>query len=212
MSDFVRELERVYPTTVKSLRRADQEDLIHQFESFLSEDLAGVSEPARWLPLFLKTRSVPGLILQASEWEWAHFVCQVVDYGRRPLDLEQIHFHPSMQFIELHDMVPDLRREPGLYGIYFHAGRVLSRQFALTEALILESLHEPRKFSRKSLIEFVEEASLKWPQMSGVNWLQLIQELVQVGVLVEGPSPQVKKGEPSQAILHAMDPKNSRKN
>lgn len=65
MTDFVRELERVYPATVKSLRRADQEDLIHQFENFLMEDLSGVSEPARWLPLFLKTRAVPGKILQA---------------------------------------------------------------------------------------------------------------------------------------------------
>lgn len=189
MSDFVRELERVYPATVKSLRRADQEDLIHQFESFLREDLSGVSEPARWLPLYLKTRSVPGKILQASEWEWAHFVCQIVDYGRRPLDAGQVHINASMQFIELHESVPDLRRDPGLYGIFVFAGRVHSRQFALGEALLLETLHEDRKFSRAQLIEVARLEAESWPQLRATDWDALITELIQAGVLTEGAAP-----------------------
>jgi hypothetical protein len=186
MSDFVSELERVYPTTVRSLRRADQEDLIHQFENFLLEDLSGVQEPARWLPLFLKTRSVPGRILQASEWEWAHFVCQVVDYGKRPLDPGQIHINVSMQFIELHEVVPDLRRDPGLYGIYMLGSRVYSRQFSLAEALILETLHEDRKFSKSQLIEAAKSEAESWPQLRPTDWQALLEELAKVGVLIEG--------------------------
>lgn len=195
MSDFVRELERVYPTTVRSLRRADQEDLIHQFENFLQEDLSGVTEPARWLPLFLKTRAVPGMILQASEWEWAHFVCQVVDYGRRPLEKDQIHINISMQFIELHEAVPELRRDPGLYGIYCLNSRVYSKQFSLAEALVLESLHEDRKFNREQLIEFCKMEAEAWPQLKHTDWTFLLQEMCRIGVLVEAipktlsPSP-----------------------
>jgi len=188
MSDFVRELERVYPTTVRSLRRADQEDLIHQFENFLLEDLSGVSEPARWLPLYLKTRSVPGRILQASEWEWAHFVCQIVDYGKRPLDPGQIHINVSMQFIELHEAVPDLKRDPGLYGIYVVSSRVFSKQFSLAEALILETLHEDRKYSRGQLVECAQFEAEGWSQLRNTNWEQLIEEMTRVGVLVEGRS------------------------
>ncbi|MBX3019193.1 MAG: hypothetical protein KF767_15005 [Bdellovibrionaceae bacterium] len=187
MTDFVRELERVYPATVKSLRRADQEDLIHQFENFLMEDLSGVSEPARWLPLFLKTRAVPGKILQASEWEWAHFVCQIVDYGRRPLDPGQIHINPSMQFIELHESVPDLRRDSGLYGIFVFGNRVHSRQFALGEALLLETLHEDRKFSRSQLIEAARIEAQSWPQLQAVDWDSLLNEMTVAGVLTESP-------------------------
>lgn len=185
MSDFVRELERVYPTTLRSLRRADQDDLIHQFETFLQEDLSGVSEPARWLPLFLKTREVPSLILQASEWEWAHFVCQIIDFGRRPLDEEQIHYNPSMQFIELHAPVPDLNREPGLYGIYRMNSKVYARQFCLGQALILESLHEDRKFNRAQLIRFVEEEAQAWPNLRDSDWDVLIDEMLECGALVE---------------------------
>lgn len=184
MSDFVRELERVYPTTVRSLRRADQDDLIHQFESFLLEDLSGVSDPARWLPLFLKTRSVPGLILKSSEWEWAHFVCQVVDYGRRPLDVGQVHYHPSMQFIELHESVPDLKLDAGLYGIYCAQNKVYSRQFSLAEALVLETLHEDRKFSHEQLITWVKLEAESWPKLKDTDWQALVTELTRVGVLV----------------------------
>lgn len=187
MSDFVSELERVYPATVRSLRRADQEDLIHQFENFLMEDLSGVSEPARWLPLFLKTRAVPGKILQASEWEWAHFVCQIVDYGRRPLDPGQIHINVSMQFIELHEAVPDLRRDPGLYGIFVFGTRVHSRQFALAEALLLETLHEDRKYTRAQLIEAAKIEAESWPQLRATDWEGLIQEMSAAGVLTEAP-------------------------
>ena len=188
MSDFVSELERVYPTTVRSLRRADQEDLIHQFENFLQVDLSGVAEPARWLPLYLKSRSVPGRILQASEWEWAHFVCQVVDYGKRPLDIGQIHINVSMQFIELHETVPDLQRDPGLYGIYAMSSRVYSKQISLAEALLLETLHEDRKFTREQLIGFAELEAEAWPQLKNTNWVDVVTELVRIGVLIERQS------------------------
>lgn len=183
MSDFVRELERVYPTTVLSLRRAACEDLIVQFESFLDTELAGVNEPARWLPLYLKTRAVPPVILQASEWEWAHFICQAVDFGRRPLDPDQVHINSSMQFIELHDRVPDLGKEPGLYGIFRTRSGVQHRFFPLAEALIMESLHEDRKFTKQQLAEYAAMEAEEWPGLRGVPWSEVIDDMIRAGVL-----------------------------
>ena len=185
MSEFVRELERVYPTTIRSLRRAACEELIFEFEGFLDAELAGVNEPARWLPLYLKSREVPPLILQASEWEWAHFICQAVDFGRRPLDAGQIHYNSSMQFIELHNRVPELDKDRGLYGIFRSKNGIQHRFFPLAEALILESLHEDRKFSKTQLAEYAAFEAESWPGLKGINWSQLIDEMIAAGVLVE---------------------------
>lgn len=152
-----------------------------------SSQPATFSDQARWFPAFLKIKSCPTYWLEIAEFEYLHFAARNVDFGAPRAFPKRVCLHPSAQFVELRHDHPELSRNRGLYCFVKKGPRFFELQLSLHQALILDLVQQDLVTSSEGLLGQAED------QMSNIapasqltlpHWRELIDQLVEIGILV----------------------------
>lgn len=178
------ELNQIYPRTLQSLKKERLERMVSEFHRFCRDDLSDTNEISRWFPVFLKAQGAPAELTEICHWEWLHFSCAQLDWGKPKLDPGQVALTPGLQVIHIEKAATQLSIEAGLHVVYACGAGVNTRALTAEQALCLDVLQEDRKFSPHQLQEFLKFEAQAVPTLTKVDWEIVIKELKEAGILI----------------------------
>ena len=177
-------LRSVFPKTLELLEEKRIAYLREQFGKTLKDDLmiTLTVDTSRWFPVFLKFQGVRSDVLEVAEFEYLRHTVKTVNMGKTKADPEEIKINPSIQFIELHHDQPKLSRTTGLY-CFFKMGEAFCEfKLGISEALILDLLHQERKYNFAQLALAAIEHKQGMARPLG-EWENTISDMLRIGIL-----------------------------
>ena len=179
-------LHHVFPKTIEILCEKKIIYLQEQFFKTLREQLLVNTEGdvSRWFPVFLKFQGVRPEILEVAEFEYLrHFALELED-TKLKLDPGQVGLNPSAQFVELHYHQIKLNRSSGLYCFFKKNNSLEEFKLNLSQALVIDLIHEERKFSLDQLA--LQAATHKMGgSLNLQSWKNIICEMLAMGLLLD---------------------------
>lgn len=178
------QLHSVFPKTIEILQEKRISYLKEQFGKTLKEELllAAAYDQSRWFPVFLKFQGVRPEILEVAEFEYLRHSAKDSHQGLTKSEIGEVKLNSSLQFAELHFDQPRLGRTRGLYCFFKNSKGFFEFQMGILQALIVDLLHEERKYSLDQLADVASQHKMGSSQ-GKEEWVQIIHEMVQLGIL-----------------------------
>lgn len=210
--DLGQAMRNVFPHTLDVLQRQGNIILTEHFSVELTRwgSVLGDQSWAHWFPAFLKLQAVPSQILELAEFEYLRDLVERQDFGRARLDPGQVGLVAGAQFVFLSVAQPLLGKAPGLYCLFrsavapvaFHSvdqtwakenpkNSAVELLLRPQDAVLIDLLHEPRKFNRQQLVDQAELEGVA-PRES---LIEARDHLLSSGLLVEGGSVVVAEAQ-----------------
>ncbi len=187
LEDFRRE----FPKTSSYLKL----DLTEVMRSYLSEfPWQGplLSGHFRYFPIFLK-RTVHDsdlYLIAQKEWFWSYL--SFADFGLPSHEQGRILLNPSLQSLYCTSKVEEVELTPGLTFFYYDYSLQRVREYKGDpwDAIVVDLLHEDRKYSLDQLIEQALMMKLE-VSLSRQEWLKKFFYLKSEGILLESDSRKI---------------------
>ena len=184
MVDISSQIQTVFPNTMQALNKEGLDRLFSEFSvevfSLSGGHISADTAWMHWFPAYLKIQNVKANLLELAEFEYLKHVSCVLSMGEPKLDPQQVQLNPSAQFVFLSTFHPSINKKAGLYCLFNHNGEPKELLLSPTHAHVIDTLHEPRKFSVQQLIE----ASAIDRQDENHDFESAIDELIDIGLLV----------------------------
>ncbi len=178
-----KELSRIFPQTLESLRVQKMESVVTDFNRFCVDDLNHSRDVSGWFPVFLKAHGYAPELTEICHYEWLKFSCLSMDWGETKLDQGQLGLAPGVQFINLEKAAKRLSHQPGPVVIFAKNGQAQARSLLASEALCLDVLSEDRKFNKTQLVDFLKMEGKNVPSLQKTDWDKVVQQLIEEKIL-----------------------------
>lgn len=186
-----------FSKTIETLERQGYGALTESFEYEMQFQQLRLD--LRWFPVFLKMQNCPQRLLELAEFEYLRAQVYSSDMGRPRTEPGLVALNPSAQFMEVHEALPELGREPGLYCLVKDGARFFEMELSLPQALLLDLLREDRKFTPEQLVAQAEIHPVKLP-LGREDWIRTLETLIERGVVLSGAEVR------AAAALEAVHP------
>lgn len=193
--DLGLKLQSIFPKTLAALSSEGLGRMSSEFSVELYNLVGGpIDQDANWthwFPAYLKVQKVKAPFLELAEFEYLKHLVIHQNMGRPKLDVGQVQLQPGVQFVFLSQHQSAINKAPGLYCIYLKNKTAEDMLLNQAHALIIDTLHEPRKFNREQLISACE-----LEQPSAKDGLDAAYEYLKgLGILIEGDVVGTLKGQ-----------------
>jgi hypothetical protein len=170
-----------FSKTIEALTKSGLARFVDGFEYEIKAN--NLSADLRWFPVFLKMQSAPARLLEMAEFEYLRCQAFSADFGLPVLEYGVLALNPSAQFLEVRHQLSELQREPGLYCFVKSRGRFFEMQLSLEQALLLDLLHQERKYTRQQIVAEALEHPMKI-KTDKSEWDQILASLIERGVVM----------------------------